>query len=328
MLSIIKRLITYGFILGIILIVGIGYFSQKNNYSTPENDYERVFNQKITKLFDILIGPNQYYVNSTVFLNHKEERSLRYIRTPKSILYEKETRLNSSESTQIKSPELIVKKADESLPGMNDVIKTTQQYKISEKINNKKQSHQEKNHSNKEIIEEIYYDENKFETIKPKHGLERIQILLIINIEALTEAGLTIDNLKDRIQQIIPLKESRGDNLIIEAKMIDFTPPYFKLAKTFLSEAFIKKNITVGFILITIGFILYGILQLFIFLRKRQADSKLDTSNAYKQNSLNEPTNENTVIPLNKKVIKTIENNTDQTKEIVEYWMAQHYAQK
>ena len=80
MISIIKRLITLGFILGISLLFGIGYMSQKDISSTPEHDYERVFNQKITKLFDILVGPNQYYVNTTVFLRHKEERLSRYVR--------------------------------------------------------------------------------------------------------------------------------------------------------------------------------------------------------------------------------------------------------
>lgn len=91
MISIIKRLITLIFILGFVGVLWMGFDSQSQKTSTPENDYEQIFNQKITKLFNILVGPNQYYVNTTVFLRHKEERSLQYVRTPKRILYEKET---------------------------------------------------------------------------------------------------------------------------------------------------------------------------------------------------------------------------------------------
>tara|TARA_A100001015_G_scaffold316268_1_gene430098 strand:+ start:156 stop:1142 length:987 start_codon:yes stop_codon:yes gene_type:complete len=328
MISIIKRFITLGFILGLIFLVGFGYLSQKKSYSTPENEYERVYNQKITTLFDILIGPNEYYVNSTVFLRHKEERSLQYVRTPKSILYEKETVQNSSESNRTQTPEIKIKKNNETLPGMNDVISTTRQYEVSQQITQKERSLQEKNESHREIIEEIYYDENKIEVIKPKHGLERIHILFIVNLETLSERDLTIEMIKSRIQQIIPLKEERGDQLIIEAKLIDFTPPYIKLAKAIFTDTFMKKNIRIGLILLVIGIVLYGAVQLILLLRRLKEARKPPSSIPHPEALLSEKNIDEAVIPLNKKVIKTIEGDTQQTHEIVEYWMEQHYAQK
>ncbi len=328
MVSIIKRLLTFGFILGILVLMGFLYNSKSTISLTPEHRYEQIFDQKISKLFDIILGPNQYYVNSTVFLRHKEERSLKYVRTPKSILYEKETQQNSSESNRTESPELSIKKTDETLPGMTDIISSTRKYEVSQTINEKELSLQETNNSHKEIIEEIYYDEDKFEVIKPKHGLERIHILIMVNVETLNEKGLTPDILRERVQQIIPLKDTRGDQLIIEAKMIDFTPPYLKLLAAYFSEASMQRNLKIAGLLVGLGIIFYALLKLVLLIIKFRSNQKTAPKNDPPVNMLNEPKEDETIIPLNKKVIKTIEGEPRQTQEIVEYWMEQHYAKK
>ena len=209
---------------------------------------------------------------------------------------------------------------------MTDIISTTRQYEVSQKIKEEKLSLQEKNNSHKEIIEEIYYDENKFETIKPKFGLEKIHILIMVNQETLADKGLTLAILRDRIQQIIPLKNDRGDQLIIEEKLIDFTPPYIQMVENFFSETSMQRNIKLAIILIAIGLVSYGIFRLFLFVKAYQRQRELEAQ--AKSNALKATQIDATVIPLNKQVIKTIEGDTHQTQEIVEYWMEQHYAQK
>ena len=325
MISIIKRLITLIFILGCFGLFWMGYDTQSQKTSTPENDYEQIFNQKITKLFNILIGPNQYYVNTTVFLRHKEERSLRYVRTPKSILYEKETVQNSSESKSSEAPVLEFKSEKENLPGIKNVIQSTKKYEVTQKIQTEKLSLEEKNNSHKEIIEEIYYDENKFETIKPNFGLEKIKILIMVNQDTMQEKGLTLDMLRRRINQIIPLKEDRGDLLIIEQKMIDFTPPYLKMVETLFSDSILNKNMQYAGAFILIGLIIFGLIKAILFIRSIQKARKKEMllEQELTQNQIEPP-----VISLNQQVIKTIETEPTQTQEIVEYWMEQHYAKK
>ena len=132
---------------------------------------------------------------------------------------------------------------------MSDVIESSKKYEVSQTIKQKKLSLKENNNSHKEIIEEIYYDENTFETIKPKHGLEKYA-LVMVNQETLAEKGLTIDILKKRIEQLVPLQYDRKDELIIESKLLDFTPPYLKIFQSIFMEDTIQRNIQIATVII------------------------------------------------------------------------------
>lgn len=157
---------------------------------------------------------------------------------------------------------------------MKNVIQNTKKYEVTQKVQTEKLSLEEINNSHKEIIEEIYYDENKFETIKPNFDLEKIQILIMVNQDTMQEKGLTLDMLQGRINQIISLKEDRGDLLIIEQKMIDFTPPYLKMLQTFFSDSALKKNMQYAGALILIGLIIFWIFTAILFIRSMQKARK------------------------------------------------------
>lgn len=328
-MTILKKLFFGTLITTMLLGIGVVIFQQtQDTQKTPEYEYEVIYVQKISKLFNLLLGPNTYYVNATVEVRHKEEREYRHVKKPKSILYEKETQQNSSQSTSSEAPELAVKKNKPTLPGMSDVIESSKKYEVSQTIKQKKLSLKENNNSHKEIIEEIYYDENTFETIKPKHGLEKIRLLVMVNQETLAEKGLTIDILKKRIEQLVPLQYDRKDELIIESKLLDFTPPYLKIFQSIFMEDTIQRNIQIATVIIITLAILYYLIQLILYLRHRRKKQQLRRAKAMadlEKEKLSMPSPE---LPMTQKVIQTIEKEPSQTQEIVEYWMEQHHDKK
>lgn len=333
MFSIIRRSIIFILFLGVV-IGGLFFWNSQTVHSpkTPEDAYEQSINEKVTRLLNIIIEPHSFYVNTTVFLRQNEERTFNYKKTPRSVLYEREFINTTVETTSNEAPIIKEEVSSVDLPGMANVMNKTKQYEITNETKQDRVSLQELNKSNKETIEEIYYDEKKSETILAKHGIKNVHVLIMINSDVLAKNGIELNTIKDRLNQILPLDVTRGDILIIEEKLYDFTPPYALLVQEwFLHETTIRTIQTVGFLLIMI-FIGWGLIRLTLFTLKLRRDQKLaKLEEQQKQLDLQNSakvSNTDQVLDLNNNVIKVIEKNRNQTKEIVEYWMEQHYANK
>ena len=153
-----------------LVVIGLGFLlinQTKSLSTTPEETYERTINEKVTTLLNILIEPHGFYVNTTVYLRQKEERIYNYEKTPRSVLYERETVNTTIETSSNETP--VVEESNEALnlPGFSNVLNETKQYELTNETLEERVSLQERNKSNKETIEEIYYDETKSETILP-----------------------------------------------------------------------------------------------------------------------------------------------------------------
>ena len=162
-----------------LVVLGLGFLlinQTKSLSTTPEETYERTINEKVTTLLNILIEPHSFYVNTTVYLRQKEERIYNYEKTPRSVLYERETVNTTIETSSNETP--VVEESNEALnlPGFSNVLNETKQYELTNETLEERVSLQERNKSNKETIEEIYYDETKSETILPKHGIEELHV--------------------------------------------------------------------------------------------------------------------------------------------------------
>ena len=332
MIAITNRLLSILFI----LIVGFIFLffwtgSQPLHTPTPEEVYETAINEKVTNLLNIIIEPHSFYVNTTIYLRQNEKRILNHKKTPRSVLYERETLQSNIETMSNESPSIKQQTSKVDLPGLSDIITETKQYQLTNQTTEERLSLQEQNKSNVETIEEIYYDEKESETIHHKHSIKQLHVMVLINPEKLALHGLTLKNVELRLSKVLPIVSSRGDTFTIEEKQYDFNPPFYIQIKEWLVQHNIPTIIKVIFWCILISFIIFiGIKAFLLYLQLRQQNNaSKQAAQKKKPEQINSPNNEpDIVIDLNKQVIGTIESSPDKTKQVLDYWMEQHHASK
>ena len=195
-------------------------------FSTSETNYETQLTEKARSLLDIMLQGDDYLIVTTVKFREKIEKIQQRVHDPKE-LEEVKTSSITKEKTKAPHRNTVLLEEGETidLPGMKELITTTNRYALDEKygVEHKESELEQVDQSSKTY----YFDEKKIEVSYDRESLELIKIVVLIDPETLTKSGLSLTDVRSSLLDVLPLDIDRGDRLSIRSQVIELNPTFF-----------------------------------------------------------------------------------------------------